>query len=512
MLVHDFLTDSASRAPDAVALVSGEGRFTYAELRDAARSFAASLSDAGIAPGERVSVLTDLPFDYIASYFGTLMAGAVFVGLNTQTTERALSGALDDSGAAVLVTHRKFLRFLSKTPSALRLLAIPGGCSFPGPACGDLSGMLHSPKGAEFTNAVPSPDSLAQIIYTSGTTGAPKGVMLSHRNLVSNTLSTVSYLGLTKSDSVMVVLPFFYSYGNSVLLTHVAVGGRLVVNQSLMYPNLILDQMVREKVTGFSGVPSTFALLLNNSALSEYRFPHLRYITQAGGAMPVRLADRLAEAFHGVEIFVMYGQTEAAPRLTYLPPSDLRRKPGSIGKAIPGVTIEILDRSGMLAAPGEIGELTVTGDNVMLGYWGQPEATAGVLREGRLWTGDLASADEEEYLFLHGRSSEMIKSGAHRIAPKEIEEVLSEHDAVMESAVIGIEDELLGEAVAAFIVLRPGGECTERELINHCHRILPPFKVPHRVRFIESLPKTCSGKTMKKELRNIFCGEERGSA
>ncbi|GAM10591.1 long-chain-fatty-acid--CoA ligase [Geobacter sp. OR-1] len=504
MLVHDFLLESGNRWPDAEALVAG-GRFTYADLLNASSSLAASLAESGVKPGDRIAVLTDVPFDYIVSYFGTLLAGGVFVGLNTQTSERTVLKLLSDSGSSAVLTNRKFLKFFNTsriTIDSLNLLASPGGGVVSGIACRDLNEMLHAKTDSSFVPPIIESSALAQIIYTSGTTGTPKGVMLSHQNLVANTLSTVKYLGLTENDSVMVVLPFFYSYGNSVLLTHIAAGGKLVVNQSLMYPNLILDQIIKERVTGFSGVPSTFSLLLNKSAIHDNSFPHLRYLTQAGGAMSIQLADRLSGALPDVPIFVMYGQTEAAPRLSYLEPEELRRKPGSIGKAIPGVTLEVLDQSGGPVQPGEIGELTARGENVMLGYWGQPEATAEVLRDGRLWTGDLATIDAEGYLYLHGRKSEMIKSGAHRIAPREIEDVLLEHEAVLESAVIGVDDDILGESIVACVVLKQSDACSEKDLINHCHRILPAFKVPHRIKFCIELPKTESGKVKKTELKS----------
>jgi acyl-CoA synthetase (AMP-forming)/AMP-acid ligase II len=374
----------------------------------------------------------------------------------------------------------------------------------PGFTCRDFADLLAGDSGNRNTLPRSPATDLAQIVYTSGTTGDPKGVMLTHRNLVSNTHSTVQYLILTSQDSAMVVLPFFYSYGNSILLTHMAVGGKLVVNQSLLYPNVILDQMIAEQVTGFPGVPSTFALLLHRSGIRALSFPHLRYVTQAGGAMSPALARNLASVLTGASIYVMYGQTEAAPRLSYLDPSDLYRKPGSIGKAIPGVTLEVIAADGGAAMPGEVGELVATGENVMSGYWGKPAATAEVLRDGRLWTGDLATADDEGYLYLVGRKSEMLKSGAHRIAPKEIEEVLQEHDAVYEAAVVGVEDEILGEAIKACVVLKQGVVCPEKELLYHCRQILPVYKVPHVVEFRDELPKTESGKTKKSELKNEY--------
>ena len=504
MLVHELLVTSSMRNPGAELLISGGSRVSYAEMTAAARRLAAGLVRQGLQPGERVAVLTDSPCDYVASYFGTLLAGGVFVGMNTQTTGRTLGHLLHDCSTSVVITDRKFLPHFAELAdrlSSVRCLAVVGGGAAPGFSCCDLNTLTADVADVAVRLPERCDTDLAQIIYTSGTTGDPKGVMLTHRNLVANTLSTVDYLRLTERDRVMLVLPLFYSYGNSILLTHVAVGGALVVNQSLLYPNVILEQMIAERVTGFSGVPSTFALLLHRSSIHTCDFPDLRYVTQAGGAMSPALARKLASVLPHADICVMYGQTEAAPRLTYLPPEDLHRKPGSIGRAIPGVILEVITPEGAVAAPGEVGELVAAGENVMAGYWGQPAATAEALRDGRLWTGDLMKTDDEGYLYVVGRKSEMIKSGAHRIAPKEIEEALHEHSAVYDVAVVGVEDEILGEAIKACIVLKQGAVCGEKELLRHCRQILPAFKLPHIIEFRDDLPKTDTGKTKKSALK-----------
>lgn len=349
-----------------------------------------------------------------------------------------------------------------------------------------------------------SDSDLAQITYTSGTTGQPKGVMLRHANLMANTASIIQYLHLNEDERHMVVLPFFYSFGNSILLSHFAVHASMVVHQSLVYPNVVLDLMIREKATGFSGVPSTYAIILNRSALSSYSFPHLRYCTQAGGAMSPKLAQMLKALLPHVSIYIMYGQTEACARLSYLEPQELLRKAGSIGKAIPNVTLDVLNQDGRPVKPGEVGEIVARGNNIMAGYWEDPEATKMVLKKEGLWTGDLARMDEEGYLYIVSRKSDMIKSGAHRIAPKEIEDSILEHEAVHEVAVLGVDDEILGEAIRACIVLKEGKACNKKEIQAHCHKKLPVYKVPHQVIFCEQLPKTSSGKIKKNELKGAI--------
>jgi long-chain acyl-CoA synthetase len=346
-----------------------------------------------------------------------------------------------------------------------------------------------------------SPSDVSTIIYTSGTTGDPKGVMLSHDNLGSNADSIINYLHITENDSVMVILPFCYSYGKSLLTTHLLAGGKLVLENSFVYPDLVLKKMIDEEVTGFAGVPSTFAILLHRSAIREYRFPNLRYVTQAGGPMPPQHARELMGVLPGISVYIMYGQTEAAPRLTYLHPRDLIRKAGSIGKAIPGVTIELIKEGGEPAQTGEEGEIVASGRNIMVGYWNNPTETSKVLRGGRLFTGDAAKMDDEGYLYIVGRKSDMIKSGAHRISPKEIEEVILELPAVHEVAVIGISDEILGELIKAFIVLKGGHTSNTKQIQRHCQARLAHFKIPKEVIFVTELPKTNAGKVRRHLLK-----------
>lgn len=299
----------------------------------------------------------------------------------------------------------------------------------------------------------------------------------------------------------MAVLPLYYSYGNSLLLTHVMQGGSLVIDNRFMYPGVVLDSMVRESVTGFAGVPSTFAILLRHSNFRNMSFPSLRYITQAGGPMSHDMAVEIANIVPHAKVFIMYGQTEASARLSYLPPGDLKRKQSSVGRGIPGVTLEVINKNGEKVIPGEAGEITAKGDNIMLGYWGKEKETLQVLRNGRLYTGDLATIDEEGYIYILGRRTEMIKSGSHRIAPREIEEIILKHPKIAEGAVIGQPDPILGEAISAFIVIRDGCSCQEKEIMQHCYKNLPVYKMPKTIHFVSSLPKTDSGKIKKEELR-----------
>lgn len=508
-LVYEYLVRAATRSPDKDAIVQAGRRVTYGELLVDAQVLGSWLVERGLGIADRVGILTDDAREYVAAYFGVMMAGGTVVSLNPQTSTRSLAAQLGRCRTSVLLARHKFFAVVEQAvPSvpSLHTIAMAGGC--PDRGCDvrwvDLDRALAVHRSGAMTD-LPSdrvtPASIAQIIFTSGTTSEPQGVMLRHANLVANTRSILQYLPLTDRDRLMMVLPFSYSYGNSLLLTHVAVGGTLVVNHAFLYPNTVLEQMIAERVTGFAGVPSTFAILLHRSAIRQYKFPDLRYITQAGGPMPAKLGHELKRLLPHVDVFVMYGQTEASARLSYLDPNDLFRKAGSVGKAIPGVTLHVVDPDGRPVGVGEVGEIVASGDNIMAGYWDDPERTAAVLRNGWLWTGDLGRIDEEGYLYIVGRKSDMIKSGAHRISPREIEDVLLDHPAVQEAAVVGVPDDVLGEAIKVCLVLRNGLTCSSHEVLAYCHQHLPPYMVPRYIEFLAALPRTDNGKVRAADLR-----------
>jgi acyl-CoA synthetase (AMP-forming)/AMP-acid ligase II len=507
MLVHQFLESNVDSYPDHEALVYLDTRISYIELEKSANRLANFFLRSGIHPGDRIAILLEPSIDYAISYFAILKAGAVVVGLNTNTNARILRSLLNDCTASAIVVHHSqtpLVREIIDDCPELNLVITDGECweslSQESLSCASFDDIQSDgdPSRPRVARALAD---LATIIYTSGTTGNPKGVMLSHGNLKANTDSIVEYLGLTKLDRVMAVLPFYYSYGHSLLLTHIRVGGSIVVDNRFAYPNVILDIMAREKVTGFSGVPSTFAILLYRSNFPKFKWEHLRYVTQAGGPMTPALTMKLRETIPQVKIYVMYGQTEASARLSYLDAEQLITKLGSIGRAIPGVNLTIRDEHGNVCHPGVEGEIVAAGDNIMLGYWNQPEETAKVIKSDGLHTGDMAKTDEDGYIYIVGRNSEMIKSGAHRISPKEIEVILEEHEAVLESAVVGVPDEIMGESIKAVVVLKDNSRVSERDIITHCVRNLPAFKVPKFVEFMPNLPKTTSGKIMRHLLK-----------
>jgi long-chain acyl-CoA synthetase len=516
-MLHDQLTERASKRPDAIFIIQGQRRVTYGEINQKIFQMASFLLGNGLRKGDRVAILCENSPEYVASYFAIQKAGGISVDINFQYSAHEIIGILNHCSASVLIVEAKYWRgvadIIMKTPSVKTVVGVDsrnkGLSSFEAMNKMLPSGVQGIPfehlagidNGKNVFPSVAGAD-IASIVYTSGTTGEPKGVMLTHDNFLSNARSIIDYLHLSESDRVMVVLPFCYSYGKSLLTTHVMAGGALVLENSFMYPNVVFDRIVQEGATGLAGVPSTFAIMLNKSNIRNYRFPNLRYVTQAGGAMPPQHARALSAALPNVRIYIMYGQTEATARLTYLDPGELHSRPGSIGKPIPGVEIELVNDRSMPAGVGEEGEIVVRGQNVMAGYWNNPANTEEVLRDGKLYTGDLAKRDKDGYLYIVARRSDMIKSGAHRISPKEIEEVILELDEVHEVSVVGIHDDILGETIRAVVVLKDGRELDAKKVQRHCQTMLATFKIPKDVVFSGELPKTTSGKVRRYLLKD----------
>jgi acyl-CoA synthetase (AMP-forming)/AMP-acid ligase II len=496
-LVNRF-RESAAKHPDALAVADSTHRVSYRELSDLAAKVARFLLSSGLRKGDRVAMVVANSADYAGIFYGIWSAGGVTVALNTQAKGKDIINWVGHSGARWLFMDRRHpeRKAVLKTGGDFTLIDVDGG--------NGVEAHSDSIDWQQIVDLAPSDQpielnrsDLASIIYTSGTTGNPKGVTLSHGNLNANIESILAYLDLKAGDSILNVLPFYYSYGNSILHTHLAIGASVILENSLLYPHRVMEKMAQEAVSGFSGVPSTFALLLSRVNLADYDLSNLRYITQAGGAMAPALADRLRSALPDTDLFIMYGQTEASARLTYLPPKMLEKKRGSIGIAIPNTTIEVRNKAGGVAAPGETGEICASGENIMQGYWKDKEKTGQVLKDGWLYTGDLAHTDADGYLYIDGRSSDMIKSGANRISPKEIEEVIQELEDVHEVAVIGSPDELLGEVIKAYVVPKNGSDLKQRTIQHHCKRNLAIYKIPKSIEFIEELPKTASGKIKK---------------
>lgn len=507
MQVNNFLENASQKYPDKDAVWYMSKWVTYSEIDLLSNAIGNYLKETGIKRGDRVALLYENSFNCIIAYFGIIKAGAVSVALNTADKTDALIYLLNDSEARAIITNKKYSRYLipalKKTPY-LREVIIDqdniseyseiGHCS---PIqLGDILGNgKNSHPGVRCIDI-----DLEAIVYTSGSTGKPKGVVHSHLNVVSNMRSIVEYLNLTEHDRIMAILPFYYIYGKSLLLSHFLCGGSVVIDNRFTYPNTILETMIETKATGFAGVPSTFMILLNRSILKKQSFPSLRYVTQAGGAMAPGVQKEVVRAFEPAKVYIMYGATEAAPRLSYLAPEVLPHKWGSIGKPVSNVDLFVADDKGNELPAGQTGEIVARGSNIMQGYWNDPKGTSEVLKNGLYYTGDLGKTDNDGYLYVVGRVKDIIKVKGFRVGAKEIEEIILELNWVHEVAVIGVKDPILGEAIKAIIVPREKSEADESKVKSFLAKKLSDYKLPKYYEFREQLPKNESGKILKKEL------------
>lgn len=494
--VVDNLLRSVELHGHRCALDVDDKTFSYEALLKNAEAVAGFLSNNGVRAGDRVGLVLPNGAEYVAAYYGVLMANAIVVPMNAEAKAK-------DIGAWIAHCEPAWLFADARNAEVEAALAV-GGAEVQLVTIGQGNGQITFAdiveSGGKPMGSRPSPKQSAAILYTSGTTGRPKGVLLSHDNLASNARSIISYLGLSAEDRSVTVLPFTYAYGNSILHSHLGASARLTLEPNLLYPHMVVQTLVNSRATGFAGVPSTFALLLARVKLSQFDLTGLRYVTQAGGAMSPAMTARLRAALPDVDVVVMYGQTEATARLTYLPPSDLQRKTGSVGIPIPDVRIEVRgdDRSPLSSRC--IGDVWAAGPNIMVGYWRDDDATSSVIVDGWLKTGDMGYLDEDGYLFLTGRRSDIIKVGAHRIHPLEVEEVLAEIPGVLEVAVVGVEDEMLGQVIRALIVGDGVAKLDVMRVKSYCRDKLASYKIPRVVDFVTALPKTASGKILRTEL------------
>jgi len=500
--VAEYLLDGKEDARQA--LLTLQGSHSYGELRSASADIAAYIVRAGGQKGERVVLVSDNSFFWVAAYLGILRAGLVAVPLPPVISQQ-------DYDYVVGLTEARF-GLLQTGFAARREHRFSAGClvadDTPPQKEGTVSTVSLTQLRAEMANGhVDLPQvhksDLAALMFTSGSAGKPRGVMVSHANIMANTSSIIQYLGLTEKDRIMTVLPFHYCFGTSLLYTHLRVGGILVLDHRFMYPEKVLERMQETRCTGFAGVPSHYQILVRKTSLRKKSFPHLRYVQQAGGHLAPVFLRELQEALPSTRVYVMYGQTEATARLSYLPPEFLDTKLGSVGKSIPGVKLSVLKEDGREAGAGETGEIVAEGENVTQGYWREPEETAASFRAGKLYTGDQATVDGDGFLYIVGRNRDFVKCGGKRIGCKQLEQQLLECDSLLEAAVIGVPDEIMGEAVKAFVVPRPGRDGVEEQLRILCKKWLPFELVPREIVVLSALPKNQAGKVMKEQLRAI---------
>jgi acyl-CoA ligase (AMP-forming) (exosortase A-associated) len=520
-LIHDFIFDAARRTPAAEALVDGSRRLDYAALADAVEQAAGALLEAGVKRRDRVAVYLDKRVENVAAMFGAALAGAVFVPVNPQLKAEQVAHILADCNVKVLVTSPERLDLLGEVLGRCPDLGVVFVTGAPGERSAGAAALRSwadaqsrpDPQGLAAHRAIDA--DMAAILYTSGSTGKPKGVVLSHRNMVAGARSVTGYLNLTAQDRLLSVLPLSFDYGLSQL-TCAFLAGATAVLMNYLFPKDIVQAVLEERITGLAAVPP---LWLQLGALAWPAGCTLRYLTNSGGAMPQRAVQALRQALPDAELFLMYGLTEAF-RSTYLPPSELERRPDSIGRAIPNAEVMVVRPDGTPCAPDESGELVHRGALVALGYWNDPAKTAERFRpapgqpaglplvEMAVWSGDTVRMDQDGYLYFIGRGDDMIKVSGYRVSPTEVEEAVYATGLVREAVAFGVPHPVLGQGIVLLALPQQDG-LAPAELLRQCQRRLPTWMMPaHVVLSAQAFPRNPNGKIDRPGLRvpylNLF--------
>lgn len=509
-----ILEDSARRYPTSDAFVFMDRPFSYAQMNGAANQIANGLVAAGIKPGDKVALsCLNVPY-FPMVYFGILKAGAVVVPLSVLLKRAEIEYHLKDSeakayfcfiGTPELPMLQEGHAGFQSAPDCTQLFAITAQPTDASPIDGvPTLGSLMAGQAPTFETVRTSPEDTAVIIYTSGTTGRPKGAELSHSNIMMNVVVCGDLVHLSHEDTYMLVLPLFHVFAMVVVMAAgIYKGSRLILIPRFEGP-VILDQMQKHSVTIFAGVPTMYWGLLNAETEGfdlEKITNNLRVCLSGGASLPVEVLKGF-EAKYNVPILEGYGMSEGSPVVTFNHLGE-ERIPGSIGKAVWGVEVMIADENDNPVPPGEKGQLLYRGHNVMKGYYNKPEANAETLKGGWLHSGDVAIMDENGYYYIVDRTKDMIIRGGLNVYPREVEEVMIQHDDVSLVAVIGVPDEKSGEEIKACVVLNEGASCTESDLVEWTKERIAAYKYPRLVQFLDTLPMNATGKILKKELRKM---------
>jgi long-chain acyl-CoA synthetase len=491
MNLASILTTGAARDSDRVALRLDGANLTYPELDSASAHIAGLLAARGVSHGDRVGImLPNVPY-FAACYYGVLRAGAVVVPMNVLLKRREVAFYLGDSGAKLLFAWHGFAEDAqsgSEEAGAQCVLVTPGEFEQTVASASLLSAVANTEDG-----------DTAVILYTSGTTGTPKGAELTHANLARNAQVAAALFALGDEAVTLGALPLFHSFGQTCSMNAtIAEGGTLTLIPRFD-PGKALEIIQRDKVNVFMGVPTMYGALLHHPDRERYDTSTLRLCVSGGSALPVELMRAFEDAFR-CKILEGYGLSETSPVASFNHPNR-ERKPGSIGTPVDGVEMRVVDENGNEVPQGEVGEIVIRGHNVMKGYWQRPDATDETIRDGWFHSGDMATIDEDGYFFIVDRKKDMIIRGGYNVYPREIEEVIYEHPAVREAAVIGVPDEQHGEEVGAAVVLREGAEASPQELREFVKEQVAAYKYPRRVWVVDELPKGPTGKILKREIK-----------
>lgn len=486
MNIFDYFFSTSQNLEKDFVLGSKE-TISFKQLHENSLKIASYIKE-NVGENQNILLISPNSVFFITAYLGILKSGNVCVPLNYAIEQDNLDFIINKTNCNTVFIN-KGLKPRMKFNKDIKLFDEP-----------ELTKAI-SEQEIGFFNSNFDSNRVAEIIFTSGSTGKPKGVMISHQNISANTDSIIEYLKLTVKDIIGVVLPFYYCYGLSLLHTHLKVGGSMVLNNSFMFLGTVINDLKKFKCTGFAGVPSHYQILLKKSqTFKETEFPDLRYVTQAGGKLYAVIIEEFIKAFPNKEFFVMYGQTEATARLSYLPPELIKTKTKSIGKGIPGVELKIVNSKGEDAGINEEGELLARGKNIMLGYYKDEDETDQTIKNGWLYTGDMAKVDEDGFIYLVARKKEIIKVGGKRVSPKEIEEVILSVPEVIDCAIIGVEDEYLGEAIKATVVHNNilNENEIKQKILQTCSKYLSLYKIPKEIVFETSFQMSATGKKIKK--------------
>ncbi len=476
-------------ADEATVLVDASKTYTYGELRSAVASAVTELESLELPLGSLVALSAPNGLLWIVGYLATMAAGLVVVPLPASLPREEFLARLSWLGCRVAILGPAEARKYDDLPDGVAVLGE------------DILDCTYQPDALVGRVRDVGADRDAAYLFTSGTTAAPRAVRITHRNLQANTDSILGYLHLRADDRTLVVLPFSYVFGASLLHTHLRAGAALINQPTFVYLESVVNRLAEERCTGIAGVPSTFHSLMRNSSFGSRALPDLRIIQQAGGRMSTTITDEIRAAHPDANLFIMYGQTEATARLSYLPPEELDSRRGSIGRGIPGVQLRVVDAEGNDVAPGQVGEIQARGENISPGYLGDEDRTAEKMPDGVLHTGDLATIDEDGFIYVVDRAEDFIKSWGHRIASQDVEAVVMELRDVVAVAAVGLPDEAAGERLAIVVVPRTGADLDVRTILAHCRSRLSKHMVPEFVELASALPMNSSGKVVKNEVR-----------
>jgi long-chain acyl-CoA synthetase len=502
-----MMLESAARAqPDAIFLVDGDRRLAYAEVDQLACRFANALDSLGISRGDRVALLIPNVLELVTCEIGVLKAGAIAVPITVTAPGPEVGKLLTDSEARVLVVHESYLEAglegfdSADTCQELVVANLPGSevCPDGAQRLADMASVAED----VYETAPTAPDDEALILYTSGTAGEPKGVLLSHFNLYFQ----ASYMAFdfwqpTSEDVILMVAPGSHLFGQTLINVACMVTAALVM-MPRFEPEAFLKTVQSERVTFFAGVPTIAHFMLSAPFVDNFDLSSLRRVMFGGAPIAAETLQRFAERFD-LEAIVGYGLTEGVPVTYYSAAMMTDAPPGAVGKAAWGTSIRIVGEDGDDVLPGEVGEVIVRAPHICLGYHNRPQETTQAFRGGWFHTGDVGKMDAEGNLFLVDRLKDVIKRSGYSVYPAEVERVLHSHPAVGEAAVVGVPDEKIGEEIKAFVVLKPGAEASEEDLIEHCKSQLAAYKYPRSVEFQEELPKSGVGKVLRRKLRKL---------